>query len=640
MNKDDRGHIVKNLFVKENAGCSTIESLMHIAFIIILAFSSYLFAQYLRIEPRELIWIILFFSSLFALKTLDVKSLKKVELCSFAAFCLLYDLALILGYHITITGSTYDGSYIENYISPYSLIDIAAFALIFPCLYVLVLRLYRLIAPRSENPRSVFLQIDRRPIPVKSILVLAIIPFICWLPYLLIYWPGLIFNDTLSSLAQATDLATYSNHHPFLYSMFIKLCLSAGNSLGIGNTGGCVIYCLAQMGFMAYVFSYVSRWIVVRCDLRLWWDLIIVLLFSLSPYVATSSIAMWKDPFFSAALVGLTPLLMDFVLSKGKVVKLSKAWIPCMVLLSLIVVFSRNNGIYIIACLTVVLAAYLLIAHKRSRTVANAGRVLASLCGVIVLFAVVTGPVYKTIGVVPSEKAESVGIMLNQIARVAALDGDMSENDRSYLASIVPYEQYKELYSPTCTDSLKWNASFNADALDDGFFSHWLSLFLQNPRVYFEAWELQTFGFWVVNEPHVYACMNTSGGVIRNTNDNYRSDLDDVYQINAESKLGHDSLRALFPEDSRSIPIGIVFWTLLFLATTLALQRHATWLVALIPSLALIATLIVASPIWYWPRYGAAVQLLIPFYVALAALLHKGVAGYAPDSIDTSSRLA
>ena len=481
------------------------------------------------------------------------------------------------------------------------------------------------------------MQIDHRPIAVKSILVLAIIPFICWIPYLLIYWPGFIFGDTLSSLAQATDLAAYSNHHPFLYTMFIKVCLSAGNALGIGNTGGCIIYCLVQMGFMAYVFSYVSRWIVVRCDLRPWWGLIIVLLFSLSPYVATSSIAMWKDPFFSAALVGLTPLLMDFTLSKGKAVKLSKAWIPCMVLLSLIVVFSRNNGVYIIACLTVVLAAYLLIAHKRSHTIANAGRVLASLCSVIVLFAVVTGPVYKTIGVAPSEKVESIGILLNQMARVAALDGEMSENDRSYLDSIVLYKQYKELYSPTCTDSLKWSTSFNADALDDGFFSHWLSLFLQNPRVYFEAWELQTFGFWAVNEPHIYTRENIRGGIPRNTYDNYRSDLD-IYQINAENKLGHDSLQAVFPQDSRSIPIGIVFWTLLFLSTALALQQRAAWMVALIPSLALLATLIIASPIWYWPRYGAAVQLLIPFYVALAALLRKGVAECAPDSIGASSR--
>ena len=43
------------------------------------------------------------------------------------------------------------------------------------------------------------------------------------------------------------------------------------------------------------------------------------------------------------------------------------------------------------------------------------------------------------------------------------------------------------------------------------------------------------------------------------------------------------------------------------------------WVLFLVPSLALVGTLVVASPIWYWPRYGAALQFLIPLYIAIAA---------------------
>lgn len=39
---------------------------------------------------------------------------------------------------------------------------------------------------------------------------------------------------------------------------------------------------------------------------------------------------------------------------------------------------------------------------------------------------------------------------------------------------------------------------------------------------------------------------------------------------------------------------------------------------ALVPSLALVGTLVVASPIWHWPRYGAALHFLIPLYIAIA----------------------
>lgn len=126
-------------------------------------------------------------------------------------------------------------------------------------------------------------------------------------------------------------------------------------------------------------------------------------------------------------------------------------------------------------------------------------------------------------------------------------------------------------------------------------------------------------GFWVLNQPDAHTKLNISGGVPRNTVKAYAADLD-VYQINAENKLGHDSLRNIFPQDSRSIPVSIVFWSVTFLSIYLCLSGRARWVIALVPSLALLGTLIIASPIWYWPRYGAAVQFLIPFYVALVVL--------------------
>lgn len=378
------------------------------------------------------------------------------------------------------------------------------------------------------------------------------------------------------------------------------------------------------MGFMAYAFSYLSRWITARCSLKNYWTLIIVLIISLLPYIATYSIAMWKDPFFSTALALATLLLTDFILSKGTIIKSSKAWLPCFLILLLIVAFSRNNGIYIIACTEIILLVYWLVTKRKpERNFAHIGKLTGLIACVVVLCPVVTGPIYRALGIASSPKVESVGILLNQMARVAALDGDMTENDKEYLNSIVPLDEYKTLYSPTCTDNLKWNALFNGAALENGFFEHWLSLFVQNPRAYFEAWELQTFGFWAVNQPNVLSFgANISSGVPRNTAEAYAADLD-VYQINAENKLGHDSLRDIFPQDSRTIPVGIIFWSVAFLSICLCLSGRARWVIALVPSLALLGTLIVASPIWYWPRYGAAVQFLIPFYVALVVMVRR-----------------
>lgn len=93
----------------------------------------------------------------------------------------------------------------------------------------------------------------------------------------------------------------------------------------------------------------------------------------------------------------------------------------------------------------------------------------------------ITGPIYNALGISPNEKVEGLGVPVNQMARVVAYDGDMSESDKEYMSSLLPLEQYQEVYAPTCTDPLKWNAQFNPEPLTDGFWSHWLSMLVKIP---------------------------------------------------------------------------------------------------------------------------------------------------------------
>lgn len=122
---------------------------------------------------------------------------------------------------------------------------------------------------------------------------------------------------------------------------------------------------------------------------------------------------------------------------------------------SLVMVFFRNNGVYILFGVLVLLAIFL-IAKSRLRYAKGSGRVIGCMAAVLLVFGIVTGPIYSFGGVVPSEASESVGIPLNQMARVVALDGEMSESDREYMNSIYPLEEYKSTYTPCCTDNLKW----------------------------------------------------------------------------------------------------------------------------------------------------------------------------------------
>lgn len=44
-------------------------------------------------------------------------------------------------------------------------------------------------------------------------------------------------------------------------------------------------------------------------------------------------------------------------------------------------------------------------------------------------------------------------------------------------------------------------------------------------------------------------------------------------------------------------------------------------LLVLTPSSGVIMTLVIASPINYWPRYGMAAQLMIPFFIIMSLLI-------------------
>ena len=193
----------------------------------------------------------------------------------------------------------------------------------------------------------------------------------------------------------------------------------------------------------------------------------------------------------------------------------------------------------------------------------------------------------------------------------------MSEEDAAYMDSILPMELYPETYRPCCIDMLKWDENFNQEPLNHNFFRHWMSMLIKNPRIFFEAWELETCGFWTVNVPAVnqYA-RNIGGGSPRNLSTEYKAVLNSI-DLYPDNLLGNDSLKTLFPVNEWGVPIGMISWAILFLIICMAVKKDCLQIIALAPSLGLVITLVVASPIWYWPRYGVALQFMIPFYLLL-----------------------
>lgn len=518
-------------------------------------------------------------------------------------------LSLVLGHHIHIGDNTYSGTIAENFIEPYSWFDTVAYICIF---YVLMLMArsitqitldYRL----KDNPRTVtkVSSIPLKPFFISSAAIAAL-----WLPYLLAYWPGLIFGDTLSSFNQIFG-APLSNHHPVVFTLAMKLCIQVASIIGLSRTSGIALYTILQMTFMAICLGYLAVWFIERLDVQKQFVWLMVAIFGISPYIASYSIALWKDPVFSCSICIICVILADAVLARE--VALSQFQKIALCLLSFLAMLFRNNGVYIVLALVLLLTAASIVSHVRKQSFGYVS-ILLPLCISLAAYLVISGPVYSALHVIPTEKVESLGIPLNQMARVAALNGDMSDSDRTYMDSLLPLEQYKDKYRPTCTDMLKWDPEFNSEPLSNNFWSHWISMMIRNPKVYFEAWEMQTCGYWTVNvSAAVQNTSNINGGVPRNLNPEYSIG----YDITSKNLLSLDNIRNALPLTSYSISGGLVFWVLIIACTILIINKRWQWILPILPLLLLYGTLFIASPIWYWPRYIFTAQLALPVAIVL-----------------------
>ena len=451
-----------------------------------------------------------------------------------------------------------------------------------------------------------------------------------WTPYLLAYWPGFIFGDSLYSVRQVLGMTPWDNHHPVAYTAFLKACFAAAHMLGFGNTAGAALSMVLQMAFMACCFSFMAQWTVSRGRLKKPWGLLIVLVFGLTPFIATYSVSMWKDSIFSSAAMVLTLLLFDFALTRGRIASESRSWVAAFAMFMLIVAVFRSNGPLLVIAVAIWMLVELVLAKLGRASQPSKPSVTAPAIAVAVTIAalVFTGPITTSLGIIRVEESEGTGLFLNQMARVVTFDGNVSEQDSEYIASLLPLDRYPETYRPCCFDELKYAMQANgADFSMKRMLPNWASVFFKNPGLCVEAWELQTYGFWAINGPELTSFRNIGGCVPRNTatEEPYAGQLQSEFEINDSCILPGDAgfWRTLFPQDTWSPPAALFFWIALYLACLCALVRKKSWVLSLLPTLLLFVSMFIATPIAYWPRYVAAAYFLVPFFALLFYLLLK-----------------
>lgn len=541
-------------------------------------------------------------------------STQKKHLIWYLFFSVLLALCLVFSRHIQLDLTYVQGIANGNAFLPLTTMDaVAILVLIYlSCLFLICL--FAFLPRRSATQKHP----DSHPVTgirtsqIKWMFALAAILVLAWLPYFLVYYPGLIYGDSMNSVSQAMHVSPYSNHFPLFYTLFVELCLKIGIALA-DITLGCAIYTIFQMISLGLLLAYLLCWLYNKGISKPVCAFFLVM-FCVVRCFPQHAVSMWKDPIFSAVLMFYGLKLFDLLVSEGA---LATKWSFLIQTLAAIVVIclSRNNGVYIVAfCLAFLFAIALWRKALRSYR-----RVLVLHLASILCILVLTGPVYDALQI-GKDDIESFGIPLQQLARTVAYEGNISEEDLAYLDRLLPLESWQELYKPGLVDSIKWDTSFDTAYFNETkgqFMAVWFRTLLKNPIRYIEAWCLSTYGYW---SPSLWELNDYSDNIVAGNPyvlDSWWVDLG----IEQTNLTGNDRLMSVFSLSTPMPATGLLTWLTMFVALYAFVRGGNRFCLLLAPAIGNFGTLLIASPSAYWPRYALVYLYMLPVLLVFPQLV-------------------
>ena len=341
---------------------------------------------------------------------------------------------------------------------------------------------------------------------------------ICYIPYLLHFFPGIVISDTYSQMKQAMGLKSIDNHHPvfqtFTWWIFINISKIFHN-----DNIAVLLNSIFQISSLAGVFTY-SIYILDKKQLK---NKFLILLDALFPIYAVFSVYTTKDTMFGIAIffyiIELTKLIDD-----PKKILNSKKDIILLLISILLVILYKNNGIYLVLITQLIILLYF-----KKDYFKKLGIIFLS---VICFYLLWTNVIFSIFNIRQTEKVESLGLFVTQINYIVHNHQDhLPDNLKKRINDFIDYKTLKKEYTPTNINVVK--KQFNEDYYDDHkleFLNLSFDLFLKYPKESFNS-------FWLKNKRLLIPSRNTLVVNYKNQDSNAPLSLDTKFKNSFLDKL-------------------------------------------------------------------------------------------------------
>ena len=526
----------------------------------------------------------------------------KIEVTLLTLYSLAISAIIVIQSKITFKGEV-GLSYLENTFSSFEKIDMAKFFIIFIGAVLIFINLGIWI---KNNKFTIFEEKDNKKISNKTEkkywIVFTILTAIPFLLYLLTYAPGTVLRDSMLSIIQGLGIAKFNNHHPVVYSIFVGFFMRIGRVLNNYNIG-VMLYSVVQLLIMSGIIGYFLVWLK-KHNVKMEYILLTYLFFVANTVFASYAITMWKDPLFSGFVFLMTLYIFDIIEQNGEPLKKISGIIK-FVILSLLIAFFRNNGIYIIIGMYLTL----LIWSKKNLLKFNIVNTIT-----VIAILVIQGPVYTKLGIV-SPAEEALGIPMQQIARTVAYDGNITQEQEEFLNKILPIEKWKIRYEPCLVDSIKCDSNFDTKFLADHkveFLKVWAQMLPSNFKEYVKAYLMNTYGFWSIEIKNRCGFVDTYITI-----NNLRIKKTDIIK-NATGM----SMKKVFSTPD-FLGSGTLLWITILSGIILIMNKKQKYLFVLLPCMISWLSIMVATPVAFSLRYVFMMVYALPLIIMLPFITKK-----------------
>lgn len=512
-------------------------------------------------------------------------------------YAALFSLMLIFSKHLVLDPYV-DRCYVDNtYITDLSIVDLGIFILFSILIYLIMTGIHMPDKNRFyDEPRKggCFIQF------AISFVVIAL----CYIPYIFSYWPGGIYSDTMGSIWIALGIDPMTSHEPMGYTLLWKLMFKiAGGSLEPGDYGAMYMFTIVQSLAMVTLLSAFLNW-NYRRGLKKSVTAIFTIIFAVFPLFPYYGISLWKDSVFGMVIFIYSWFLLVMTNDIRKYGKLSVKDIILYCVLSFMVVFFRNNGIYVVILVSI-LELLIYIKHKQIRL-----KMLLASLGVIVISLIIQHPIFNALGYNVDTAIESLAIPIQQTAYIYTTCGYVDDKDLEFLNDIMPLDKWGETYGPTVSDYIKFGEFFNRNYFNENvseFMKVYIRCCLKNPVKAVKGYLLATVGYWDIfqSTDTAYICCNSIAwtGIFQ----------EDHFAYN--TGISFDEL----VRPKKYISSAIWVWIMLTILAIIIGEKKITNVIPILPAFSVWFTIMLAAPLAFSFRYVFAVFLCMPIYLTCLA---------------------